>query len=104
MHRQGFIILSMNTAPAAKQTHETAFSLVDPSKLHPGLSWKDRIAALVTDAQLTAAGVTIEQVNASIAFFTATMPTTTREKIGTSEEPGYLVLAKGYRAGPAGDH
>lgn len=88
---------------ASRAAHEAAFALVDPSS-RPGADWKARIAALVTDTQLAAAGVTIDQVNAAIEFYTATKPTTTREKIAPTGEPGYLVLADGYRAGPAGDY
>jgi hypothetical protein len=88
----------------SKQIHEAAFALVDPSRNSCLRSWKDQIAAVVTDRELEAAGVTIEQVNDAIEFFTATTALTTREKIGTGAEPGYLILADGYRAGPAGDH
>ncbi len=73
-------------------------------------SWKDPICALVLDEDLTAKGITIDEVKESIVFFTATEATVTREKIGGTvterfSEPkdGYLVRAEGYRRGPAGD-
>lgn len=78
------------------------------------VSWKDPIATLVLDEELAAAGVTIDDVSFAVAAMTATDATITREMIGMRAgddvkhrgggRPGYLVIAKGYRAGPAGDH
>ena len=72
--------------------------------------WKDPIFALVTDDELTAAEVTISDVEEAIIHYTATVPRVTRERIkGTLRISyvdgcsGYMVQAEGYRAGPAGD-
>jgi hypothetical protein len=101
----------------------TAFDLVNPAikmaemaQRDPRLaswaakaSWKDEIADLVSDETLAAAGVTIEDVREAIEFYTATEAKITREQIGGEHgvhydppKPGYLVIAKGYRKGPAG--
>lgn len=74
------------------------------------VTWRDRIAAVVTDKELAEAGVSIEQVKEAIGFYTATVAEVTRERIAAGSwrtknkrsEMGYLVLAAGYRAGPAG--
>lgn len=75
------------------------------------VSWRDRIAAVVTDAELAEAGVTIAEVREAVAFYTATEASVSRERIAktlpnkrgkTKNELGYLVMADGYRAGPAG--
>ena len=72
--------------------------------------WKDPIWALVMDAELVAADVTIADVEEAIIHYTATVPRVSREVIkGTLRVtyvdglPGYMVQADGYRAGPAGD-
>jgi hypothetical protein len=114
----------MNTATTIDTTKlSTAFDLVNPAikmaemaLLDPRLaswaakaSWKDEIAELLTDDDLAAAGVTIEDVREAIVFYTATEAKITRETIGGARgehfdegKPGYLVIAKGYRKGPAG--
>lgn len=99
-----------------------AFELVDPQKtflffhgddLYRSFgkhapTWKDEIVACVPDSRLKAAGVTIEDVVASIEFYTATKARVSREVfgvLGTRDfrgESGYLVRADGYRKGPAG--
>lgn len=103
---------------AIKAAHEKAFALVDPAEHAKRLaaaglitaeqaatkSWKDAIAAVVTDAELKAAGVTIDGVARAIEFFTATTAKITRERIAVrvgKNERGFLVLAAGYRNGPA---
>ena len=100
----------------SREIYRKAFELVDPSiiakrladtgkvpaKYAAHVTWRDRIVAIVTDADLASAGVTIEQIKESIVFFTATRPTVTRERIAPQNVPGYLVLADGYRNGPAG--
>lgn len=75
------------------------------------VSWKGEICALVTEEDLTSAGVTIEDVAESVEFYTATTAIVTRQSIGSlpwktfdAPKPGYLVRAKGYRLGPAGDY
>lgn len=102
---------------------KTAFDLVNPAvkmaemaKRDPRLaswaakaSWKDEIAELLTDEEIDAAGVTIDDVREAIAFYTATEAKITRKTIAGSRgerfdagKHGYLVIAKGYRKGPAG--
>lgn len=113
----------MNTANDAALT--AAFDLVCPRKclerwaarepritrkMVESRTWRDQIDALVTDSDLEAAGVTIEQVAEAVAHFTATDARIERfECIGSRQgesfaepQPGYLVQAIGYRAGPAG--
>jgi hypothetical protein len=99
----------------------TAFDLVTPAPNAAVMAlygvkslrgdWKDRIHAIVTDDDLAAAGVTIADVEEAVIHYTATIARVTRERIkGTTlvtyldVVPGYLVMADGYRAGPAGDH
>lgn len=102
-----------------KNTMEIAFVLVNPAERamslaeagYPGVSasWRDPIAAVITDEELESRGITIQDVRDSVEFYTATEATITREQIKSTPlvsylEPisGYLVIAKGYRAGPAG--
>jgi hypothetical protein len=81
-----------------------------PASAAAAKSWRDRIAATVTDEMLAEAGVTIDDVALAVEFFTATRARITREQIGgfawvwflEDGMPGYLVFADGYRAGPAG--
>lgn len=114
----------MNNETSSKMDSQkllTAFALVDPTPDHALLAlygiadargdWKDPIHALVTDDALQAAGVTIADVEAAIIHYTATVATVTREVIGATTAvtyiggaPGYMVIADGYRRGPAGDH
>lgn len=106
-----------------KATMTAAFSLVCPAthaaalaamgmisgKDAASVSWKDRIAAIVTVDDLANAGVTIGEVVQAIEFFTATSPVVSQEKVIQTHfvryvgEPqdGFLVIADGYRAGPA---
>ena len=69
-------------------------------------TWRDPIAAIVPRSRLAAAGVTIEDVVAAITHYTATEATVTEERIGVvgnrdfRGEPGYLVIAAGYRNSP----
>lgn len=114
----------MDAATTSETALSAAFDLVCPRKclerwaardqritraMVESRSWRDQISALVTDADLAAAGVTIEQVAEAVAHYTATSARITRQQIaGRAGEtfaeplPGYLVLADGYRAGPAG--
>lgn len=101
-----------------------AFNLVDPSVIFselvarglfkagaaPAWTWKDRIGALVTDEDLAAADVTIDDVREAVEHFTATEAQVTRAQIEgrawvhfLEARPGYMVQAVGYNAGPAGD-
>lgn len=96
--------------PSAHAKRLAALGLI-PAEVAKGASWKDQIAEIVTDRDLETAGVTIDDVREAIAFYTATEATITRHQIGRLYAdvfdppiPGYLVLADGYRAGPAGDH
>ena len=78
---------------AMQKKMETAFSLVDPSKVR-GAHWKDAIAAYLTPHQLTTAGLTLGDVLEAIAYFTGT-----EGKV--HEVGGFLyVTAPGYWAGP----
>jgi hypothetical protein len=110
------------TTKSRVDTLRTAFALVDPLETighfygadmmrrnaDEGRSWRDRIATLVPQERLDAAGVTIDDVRESVIHFTATEPTITAHTIGQvgirhyHGRPGYLVLAEGYRRGPAG--
>lgn len=100
-------------------TLSKAFDLVCPAKHAQALveqgklsaenaaqvSWRDRIAALVTDSALVAAGVDVSMVCQAVAHYTATEARVSRHVISKADgstEPGYLVQAAGYRAGPAG--
>ena len=72
------------------------------------VSWKDRIACLITDDMLSDAGVTIGDVADAIDFFTATPARIERHEIGSlpwisfpNGVHGFLVQAPGYRRGPA---
>ena len=114
----------MNTTTTAQATEtlrstmERAFDLVDPAMRatallghsNHGKTWKDPICSLLPQSELDSAGVTIEQVAEAIAFYTATEAGISAEKIGRvgavdhHGAPGYLVMADGYRRGPAGDH
>lgn len=114
-----------HTYATTKATMDRAFALVCPSEHAKELAargmiseadaakvtWRDRIAAVVTDDMLVAHGLTISDVAAAIEFFTATKAEISRERIAglswvyfLQETPGYLVTADGYRRGPAGDH
>lgn len=104
-------------------TMRTAWNLVCPRRraerlVEAGLvtaqdisrvTWRDAIAATLTDVELNEAGVTIEDVRTAVAFYTGCKAQITREKIagvwGKKYEPpvpGYLVIAEGYRMGPWG--
>lgn len=109
---------------ATETTLSAAFDLVCPRKclerwaarepritrkMIESRSWRDQIDALVTDEDLSAAGVTIAEVEAAIVFYTATQARVSREQIAgrlgetfTTPRPGYLISAAGYRNGPAG--
>jgi hypothetical protein len=75
---------------------EAAWELVCPVT-----HWKDPVNAVVTAKQMRAAGVTMQDIADAVDFYTATRA---RFKLVSSLEPAYVVTAKGYRAGPAGDH
>ena len=106
-----------------KARMERAFRLVDPAErarelvergiipesAAASVSWRDEIAAVVTDEQLAEARVTIDDVKQSIAFFTATEAYCFREAVGSLPwvaflrcVGGWMVRADGYRKGPAG--
>lgn len=99
----------------------TAFDLVNPAHLVRELidrgilpktvdaDWRAPIAVMVTDEQLSAAGVSIDDVIDAVAFFTACKAQVSRERIAglpwvsfLEAKPGWLVIADGYRNGPAG--
>ena len=116
----------MNTLPARsveQEKHSRAFAFVCPGEHARRLaevgyitesdaarhSWRDPICELVLTADLEAQGLTIADVESAIRFYTATEPTVTAEQIGSTPfvnflngQPGFLVVAAGYRAGPAG--
>lgn len=119
----------MNTNNAAVDMDKMAraFDLVNPaikakSYADAGLisqedaaavSWKRQIADIVLDSELAVANVTIDDVGRAVEFYTATKASITRTSVGMmplDEVPsptprmGYLVMALGYSAGPAGDH
>lgn len=93
---------------AEQATLKRAFDLVCPTLVAKALAkrggitparaalatWRDAIAARVSQKQLDAASVTIEQVVEAVAFYTAT-EATVREALGG----GFIVQADGYRAG-----
>lgn len=119
---------NLETLNAQAETHRRAFDLVCPRKYAAKLaaagiisraeaaavSWKEQIAALVLRSELVAAGVTIQDVAAAVEFYTATKAMVSAERIGLRAHEidqkvragrlGYLVMADGYAAGPAGDH
>ncbi len=74
----------------------TAFELVE----NP-CDWRAPIAKFVTIETLGHAGVTIEDVKEAVAFYTATEATVEFSPFAKAGA-GYVVTAKGYRAGPAG--
>lgn len=120
----------MNTALAidlashrARMT--TAFDLVCPGKharelaargmISPEIAerftWRERIAATVLEEDLDAAGLTLADVIEAVEFFTATSPTVEEANVASeawvsfiTPRRGFLILADGYRLGPAGDH
>jgi len=108
----------MKTANVAtlQTRHARAFAFVDPSErvkqyVKSGqltaeqaarVTWKDRICSIVTEADLAAQGLGIDDVARAIEFYTATIAKVTIERIAPTNELGYLVLADGYRNGPAG--
>lgn len=71
-------------------------------------SWRDRIAVVVTDSELAAIETTIGEVERAITYMTATNARSTHySKADNGKggiEPGWVIIADGYRAGPAGDH
>lgn len=83
-----------------QRMHE-AFSLVSPDRFDAALSWRDRIDAVVTDAELRDAGIAIEEVLASVMFMTATAATAQQL---LARPLVWRITARGYRLGPAGDH
>ena len=85
----------------AEQAHmHRAFALVCPSHWNVSGDWKDEVRAVITDADLEAVGVTLQDVAKSVSFFTATESYT--QPLQTLKgETVYVVRAKGYRAGPA---
>ena len=108
---------------ATTATLSNAFALVDPSQVRARwaardprvaamkpASWRDPINTLVLDLDLAAAGVTIQDVEEAVLHYTATEAAITRYPAiwGRAGEtfgdplPAFLVLAPGYRAGPAG--
>ncbi len=93
-----------NTAAAAfnATSMERAFRLVDPTCEPIGRDWKDPIGVFGSEKAIEAAcshlSVTLDDVIASVEFYTATVATVTRSN-------GQIrITAPGYRAGPAGDH
>ncbi len=94
--------------PATHAAKLAAFGMISGADA-ASVSWKGRIAAVLTQDDLTQAGVTLAEVIDSIEFFTATSPVVTEEKIFQTAfvryvgEPmsGWLVLADGYAVGPA---
>jgi hypothetical protein len=83
-----------------QETMDKAFKLVDPTD-RGAKDWREPIRAWVTEETLTAAGVTITEVEDAIRFYTATEPKTERLEIFGGGH-GYYLMAKGYRMGPAG--
>lgn len=81
-----------------------AFELVTPERFG-AKDWREPIEAVVTGAELAAAGVTIEEVKEAVAFMTATEARVNNYIIaGHLGEKGlvHYVKAVGYRRGPAG--
>lgn len=78
-----------------------AFDLVADAK-----DWRAPIRAFVTAAQLDESGLTLNNVIEAVTHYTATgarvHPIAKGERHELGEGPGYVVTAKGYRAGPAG--
>lgn len=68
-------------------------------------SWKGMVRCFVPDRLLAETGLTIAQVAQSVGFFTATEASVRRTEKGvlfsdSDPEPGYMVTAPGYYAGP----
>ena len=63
-----------------QETMDKAFKLVDPTD-RGAKDWREPIRAWVTEETLTAAGVTITEVEDAIRFYTATEPKTERLEI-----------------------
>jgi hypothetical protein len=76
-----------------------AFALVCP-KAWGRADWKEEIRAVLSDADLTAMGVTLADVSESVMHYTATA-LSIRETSTLKGERAYVVTAKGYRRGPA---
>ena len=93
--------------PAAK-----AAKLADAGKIShedaKRVDWRDQIACMLFDSELEAAHATIDEVEQAIKFMTATDAVVSHHAVcrtwDAHEEPGWLIIAPGYRAGPAGDH
>lgn len=78
-----------------------AFELVCPTKFG-GTDWRSPINAFVAEKELTETGVTLDEVKEAVAFMTATEAHVSVPISMAEGGIGYLVRAKGYRAGPAG--
>lgn len=81
-----------------------AFALVTPERFG-ARDWREPVSAVVSHVEIEAAGVTIADVKASVAFMTATEATVKTWIIaGGLGDRGlvYHVTAIGYRRGPAG--
>lgn len=82
-----------------KDLMDRAFALVSPEVWGRG-DWKETVSAVLSNADLAAANVTLDDVVASVEFMTATKATVTNTT-NTKSECAYIVRADGYRRGPA---
>ncbi len=119
MHRPVFDIIAAN---AYNDRMHQVFALVNPAvhakraaergemqaSVAAKICWRDRIAAIVTESELLAADTSIGEVERAIMYMTATKARSTHySKADNGKggiEPGWVIIADGYRAGPAGDH
>lgn len=78
---------------------QKAFALVCPSAWGKG-DWEGAVSAVLTNADLAAVGVTLQDVVEAVLFMTATEATVRRSQM-LNGELAYIIQAAGYRAGPA---
>lgn len=77
-----------------------AFALVCPQAWGRS-DWKEQVSAVLTEADLEVAGVTIDAVCDAVRFYTATEPTVSKVATSNPEVFALVVRADGYRRGPA---
>jgi hypothetical protein len=97
--------VTLVAAHAEEQTPEQrfmyrAFALVCP-KAWGKADWKEPVNAVLTNADLDVAGVTLADVCKAVEFFTATTARVTYSTVHATGEPAYIIRAVGYRRGPA---
>src|SRR5262249_16227155 len=96
-------ILELMTTDEYTEKMQKAFGLVTPERFG-AKDWRCPIEAVLTNAELVQAGLTVEDIKEAIVFMTATEARHSVElaRIGNLRLTIHSFLADGYRAGPAG--